>query len=157
MENPTKMDDLGVPLFSDTSIYPKQSRIFSLLTTAVFFSSPCLPGRGSASSAPDTMVVGAPGGKKMVAHGGMRIYTPPPPEKQHVFSGNQRLVQMYFPIEIVDILILWGVRVPPSTATPPRNKAEWKGNIKESWWLMVPLLRLSISGVLGGHWGGEPP
>ena len=25
MENPIKMDDLGVPLFSETSIYPKQN------------------------------------------------------------------------------------------------------------------------------------
>ena len=59
------------------------------------------------------MVVGAPGGE----NGGswraniVRIYTPPNPD--------QRLVQMYFPIAIVDILILWGVRVPP-TATPKK-------------------------------------
>ena len=32
MENPIKMDDLGVPLFSETTLYSKQPRSWSLLT-----------------------------------------------------------------------------------------------------------------------------
>ena len=86
---------------------------FSLLTCFLFFSSPCLPGRGSASSAADTMVVGAPGGE----NGGswraniVSIYTPPTP-----INGWFRCI---FLLPLWTSWILWGVRVPP-TATPKK-------------------------------------
>ena len=43
MENPIKMDDLGVPLFLETPIYPQQpGALFSLLNSSHETPGPCL-------------------------------------------------------------------------------------------------------------------
>ena len=86
--------------------------------TAVFLSSPCLPGRGSASSAPDTMVVGAPGGEKKWWRD---ENLPLPPKSNPFFLEINGWFRCIFLLKLVDILILWGVKGTPPPLPPPQE------------------------------------